>query len=42
MYFWYLIMENEVYCVDINIDEINVRWKLKCISDVMDSFLSNS
>ena len=42
MYFWHLITENEVHCVDTNIDEINARWKLKRTSDVMDSFSSNS
>lgn len=42
MYFWHLITENEVHCVDTIIDEINARWKLKRTSDVMDSFSSNS
>lgn len=28
IYFWYLISENEVHCVDTNIDELNAGSKL--------------
>ena len=28
IYFWHLISENEVHCVDTTIDELNARLKL--------------